>query len=109
MDDLFVDRVARRAERGKLAVAAIALQHVALRHWLAADLVGDGALDDGPVHPAGAGFLLDVFKPAIDDRVDGVELALDAFRLVAAAATVAPSRPAIARGTIAPRAIAAAA
>src|SRR5580658_1020639 len=84
MDDLLVDGVARRTERRELAVRAVALHHIAVRHRLAADLVGDGALDDRPVDPARAALLLDVLEAPIDHRVERIELALDPLRAVAA-------------------------
>src|SRR5271156_1972989 len=108
MNDLLVHRVARRAKAGILAVDAITLQHVVLRHWLAGDLVGDGSLDDGPVNPTAAALLLDVLEAAIDNRIERIEFALDPLWPVAA-----PSpRPSImpisaSRGTIAARPIAA--
>jgi hypothetical protein len=78
------------------------LQHIILRHRLASDLVGDRALDDRPVDAARAGLLLDILEAAIDDRIDVVELALDALGAVvpaapasvatlAAVATIAPA------------------
>src|SRR4029077_18836193 len=57
VDDGLVDRAAGSAEIGKLAVGAVALQHIDRRNRLAADLVGGRALDDRPMHPAGPGLL----------------------------------------------------
>src|SRR3954451_18906491 len=97
MDDGLVDRAAGGAEVGKLAVIAVALQHVDGRDRLAADLIRGGALEDGPVHPAGAGLLLAIVEAAIDHRVDRIELALhfSAWR-----ATVAPGRSAASPATL---------
>ncbi|MFZ2003683.1 MAG: hypothetical protein WAV02_01245, partial [Stellaceae bacterium] len=85
VDNGFVHRISGGAETGELAVDAVALQHIALRHRLAADLVGDGALDDRPVNAARAGLFLDILEATIDDRIVAIELALDFFRAVAAA------------------------
>lgn len=111
MHDLFVDRVPRRAERGEFAVRPVALQHITLRHRLTADLIGDCALDDRPVHPARAGLLLDILEAAVDHRIERIELALDPPRLAAvpwaATAPIPPPRPALAPWAVASGAIAA--
>ena len=108
MNNSFIYRVARRAEAGEFAVDAVALQDIALRHRFAADLVGDGALDDRPVDPARAGLLLDIFETAIDDRIEGVQLAFDPLgTAVAATASFPAVAPTAARAVLAAIAIAA--
>ncbi|HVH79738.1 MAG TPA: hypothetical protein VM782_10135 [Stellaceae bacterium] len=44
------------------------------------------------MHPARPGFLLDIFEAAIDDRINGIKLALDLLRplVPAATASIAP-------------------
>jgi hypothetical protein len=49
------------------------------------------------VHPAGAGFLFDILKTAIDDRVEGIDLALDFSVRHAAAASRRSAAPPVAR------------
>ena len=82
------------AEARELALGAVALQHVGSRDRLAADLVGDGALDDRPVDAPLTALVLDILEPAVDDRVDVVELALRRPPRIVAAAPVAPVTPA---------------
>src|SRR5580698_7619022 len=89
MNNSFIYRVACRTEAGEVAVDAVALQHVTLRHRLAGDLVGHRALDDRPIDAACAGFFLDILKAAIDDGIDVVEFAFDALGAVVAPASVA--------------------
>jgi hypothetical protein len=48
------------------------------------------------MHPSRSGFLLDINEPAVDDRVEGVQLALNlTIRQAAAARPAAPSVPLI--------------
>src|SRR5262249_47008439 len=65
VDNGLVDRVAGGTEIGELAVDTVALQYIAGGHRLAADLVSGGALDNRPVHAAGAALFLDIVKAAI--------------------------------------------
>src|SRR6476469_3353659 len=102
MYDRLVHRTAGGAEIGKLGVLAVALQHIDGRDRLPADLVGGGALDDGPVHPAGLAVLFDVLEAAIDNRVGRVELALDLPRRSGAPAAPGSAAPPIVASTIAP-------
>src|SRR5581483_8659215 len=108
VDDGLVDGAARRPEVGKFGVGAVALQHIDRRHRLVADQIGDGALDDRPMHPARTAFLLDIVEPAVDHRIELIELALRPPRLVAAAPasatrTAVASAPGFAPGTARPR------
>jgi len=101
---------------GNSASAPSRCKDVGGRERLAADLVGDRTLDDGPMHALGLALDLDILEAAIDDGVDRIELALDpslrpaastrrAARAVAAIATVA-ARPAARGARVASLAIA---
>jgi len=98
MDDRLVGGSAGGAKIGKLGLGAFALQHIGCRHRLAAFLVGDGALDDRPMHPPGPavlGLVGDILEPSIDRRFERIELLLDpSRRRVAAAAALAVPRAA---------------
>jgi len=96
VNDRLVDGTAGRAEARKFGVVAVALQDVAHRHRRASDLIGDGALDDRPVHPAGFAFTfaLDILEPAVDDGIHRIKLALDPpLRRISAAAAPITAAP----------------